>query len=209
MASKAAEKELYPEFPDMIDVVFDLDGVVVPDNYPFLLWAELVRCLPWLNTEEGIGVHPLRGSLSGEELLLSKRTKLILRLPVTRTIQVEQLTGQQLHIAGSVLIVGKSKQRELQAVSTLHAYVIESGVNEVEFIESMEHKLEEMNVSCNLICDKYRSISFDNQIVSGYGLVLHDLKLPASLSIQRTGLGGARHLGCGIFVPFKAITGLD
>lgn len=209
MVSKSAESEHQLEYPEMIDVVFDLEGAVVPNYYPFFLWAELVRCLPWLNIEEGIGVHPLRGSISGDTLLLSKRTKLILRLPITRVAQAEKLSGQSLNIEGNPLVVGKSRQRELQAATTLHAYVVESAVSEVDFIESMKAKLEEMNIPCNLICDKYREIIFDNQVVSGFGLVLHDLKLPASLSIQRSGLGGARHLGCGIFIPFKAISGLD
>lgn len=194
---------------DMIDVVFDMEGTVVPNHYPFLLWAELLRCLPWLAEEASAGVHPLRGSASGDTTLLSKRTKLILRLPVTRASPAHKLTGQQLNIDGSVLIIGKAREKELQAATTLHAHIVESALSEVEFLADMRAKLQAMKIDCNLICDKFRKISNGNNAVSGFGLVLHDLKLPASLSIQRTGLGGARQLGCGIFVPFKAISGLD
>ena len=66
-----------------------------------------------------------------------------------------------------------------------------------------------MNITCNLICDKHRIIKGEAQSLKGFGLVLHDLKPQASLQIQRGGLGGARQYGCGIFVPFKAISGLD
>ena len=194
---------------DMIDVVFDLDGAIVPGHYPFLLWAELLRCLPWLAEEAVAGVHPLRGSASGDNILLSKRTKLILRLPVSRVSQANKLTGQQLNIEGSMLVAGKAREKELQAATTLHAYTVETALSEVEFLADMRAKLQAMKIDCNLICDKFRKISNGKQTVSGFGLVLHDLKLPASLSIQRTGLGGARQLGCGIFVPFKAISGLD
>lgn len=202
-------KETNVESRDMIDIVFDLDGSSVPEYYPFILWAELIRCLPWLKEESNAGVHPLRGSSSGENILLSKRTKLILRLPVESAAQAETLSGQKLSIGGNVLVVGKAKQRPFQAATTLHAYIVESNLNEEAFLADMRQQLQSMNVSCNLICDKHRKISDGKQTLQGFGLVLHDLKLPISVQIQGKGLGGARHFGCGIFVPFKAISVLD
>ena len=196
--------------PNMIDIVFEINGTSVPVNYPFALWSEIVHCLPWLKKEEAAGILPLRGSINGENLLLSRRTKLIMRVPASLVIQAKQLTGQQLIIDGNILTVGKSYERELQPTTTLHAYLVESNLSEIEFLAEMKVKLQAMNVSCNLICDKYREIkSADNQLLQGYGLVLHDLKPLASMQIQSIGLGGSRHLGCGIFVPFKAISGLD
>ena len=209
MASESEEKASNKEVQEMVDVVFGLNGSSVPASYPFLLWSELVRCLPWLSVEGSAGVHPFRGSTSGENLLLSKRTKLILRVPAERAAQLDTLSGQQLIINGSVLLVGEARDRQLQAATTLHSYCVESILDEVEFISDMKQKLQAMNIPCNLICDKYRKISDGKNSLSGYGLVLHDLKPAASLHIQRTGLGGARHFGCGIFVPFKAISGLD
>ncbi|HUX90102.1 MAG TPA: type I-MYXAN CRISPR-associated protein Cas6/Cmx6 [Gallionellaceae bacterium] len=197
------------ESQDMLDVVFDLNGSSVPEGYPFVLWSEVVRCLPWLKDEEYAGILPLRGSASGENTLLSKRTKLVLRVPVERATQAGELSGQQLNIDGNILIVGKGKERQLQATTTLHAHLVESNLSEIEFLADMKRKLQSMNISCNLICDKQRKVRGLNQTLSGFGLVLHDLKPQASIQIQRTGLGGARHFGCGMFVPFKAISGLD
>jgi len=209
MANESEMKASNIEAQDMVDVVFDLNGSSVPASYPFLLWSELLRCLPWLSDAGNAGVHPLRGSVSGENILLSRRTKLILRLPSELAEQADSLSGQQLNIDGSVLIVGKAKDRQLQAATTLHSYIVESSLDEVEFIADMKQKLQAMNIPCNLICDKYRKINDGNKSLAGFGLVLHDLKPAASLQIQRAGLGGSRHLGCGIFVPFKAISGLD
>ena len=87
--------------------------------------------------------------------------------------------------------------------------MVESNLGEVAFLEEMKKKLLTMNIACNLICDKSRSIKGDNGALNGYGLVLHDLKPLASMQIQRSGLGGERRYGCGIFVPFKAISGLE
>jgi CRISPR-associated protein Cas6 len=130
-------------------------------------------------------------------------------VPIKHAVQAGQLSGQQLNIGGSILIVGKGKERQLQPATTLHSYMVESNLGEVEFIADMNEKLHAMNISCKLICDKHRKISGAKQSLNGFGLVLHDLKPQASLQIQRNGLGDARQFGCGIFVPFKAITGLD
>lgn len=214
MADDAVHKASNIEAPDidaqdMLDVVFDLDGSSVPEGYPFVLWSEVVRYLPWLEGEENAGILPLRGSASGENTLLSKRTKLVLRVPAVRAAQAEQLSGRQLNIDGNILIVGIGKERQLQATTTLHAHLVESNLSEIEFLADMKEKLHAMNVACNLICDKQRKVRGGNQTLSGFGLVLHDLKPEASILIQRVGLGGGRHFGCGMFVPFKKISGLD
>lgn len=193
----------------MIDVVFDLDGAQVPQDYPFELWSEIVQSLVWLKEEKNVGILPLRGSVSGENLLLSKRTKLILRIPTDHSELANKLTGQRLKIGSNVLLVGEGKTRALHAATTLHSMLVESSLDEVAFLADMKKKLQESNVTCNLICDKYRKISNGKQTIAGYGLVLHDLKLQSSLLVQRAGLGGARQYGCGIFVPFKAISGLE
>ncbi|MFA6903846.1 MAG: type I-MYXAN CRISPR-associated protein Cas6/Cmx6 [Gallionellaceae bacterium] len=209
MANESVVNALNIETQEMVDVVFDLNGSTVPASYPFILWSELLRCLPWLGETGNIGVHPLRGSASGDNILLSRRTKLILRLPAERAAEAYSLSGQQLNIDGNVLIVGQARDRPLQAATTLHSYIVESKLGEVEFLADMKQKLQAMNIPCNLICDKYRKINDGNNSLSGFGLVLHDLKPAASLHIQRAGLGGSRYLGCGIFVPFKSISGLD
>jgi CRISPR-associated protein Cas6 len=204
MGAELAGKDI-----QMIDVVFDLSGVSVPDNYPFELWSEIARLLPWLKENENVGILPLRGSASGNRTLLSRRTKLIIRVPVNRAADAQALSGREIHLDGNLFSIGKGKERELLTATTLHSYMVESNLGEVEFIADMKERLEAMNIACNLICDKYRNIKGAKQSLSGYGLVLHDLKPQASLQIQRSGLGVARQFGCGIFVPFKAITGLE
>lgn len=204
METEVAEKD-----SRMIDVVFDLSGVSVPKHYAFELCSEISRLLSWLKDYENVGILPLRGSASGDRTLLSRRTKLVLRVPVDRAVDTLSLSEQEVHVDGSVLLVGKGKERELQAATTLHSYMVESNLGEVEFVDDMQKRLEAMNISCNLICDKYRNIKGASQSLSGFGLVLHDLKPQASLRIQNGGLGIARRYGCGIFVPFKAITGLE
>ncbi len=195
--------------PEVTDMVFDLTGSRVPAGYAFSLWREVVRCLPWLEEVQNAGIVPLRGSVSGEDTLLSHRAKLVLRLPASFAQRALELCGKQLNVDGSVLVVGKAKEKQLQPATTLHAYIVESGLGEVEFLADMTKKLQEMKIPCNLICSKQITVKSSKEELTGYGLVLHDLKPEASLRIQREGLGGARHSGCGIFLHYKTITGLD
>ena len=60
-----------------------------------------------------------------------------------------------------------------------------------------------------MICGKRLSVSGSQRSIDGYSLVLHDLKPEASLHLQYAGLGEDRQFGCGIFVPYKVITGLS
>ena len=192
----------------MLDIAFDLKGSFVPAGYAFALWYEVVRCLPWLDAEKFAGILPLRAAASGENMLLPQRTKLVLRLPAMLAPQAMQLSGQELDVEGSVLRVGKAREKSLQPHPTLHVQLVESNSEEEAFLADMNDQLQEMEVVCKLICGKRHTVTGKKQSVAGYSLVLHDLSPDASLQIQRTGLGGKRHYGCGIFVPYKAISGL-
>ncbi len=74
---------------------------------------------------------------------------------------------------------------------------------------SMEAELARVGVAGKLICGKRHTLPGSAGKVRGYSLVLHDLKPQAALSLQCCGLGEMRHLGCGIFIPYKVIANLD
>lgn len=196
------------EAPEMTDVVFELKGHSVAVDYMFALWSEVARILPWLETETYAGIHPLKVAASGLEMLMPRRTKLVLRVPQARAAQAADLSGEELRIGSSVLHVGAATERPLQAYPTLHAHVVASECTEQVFIAGVTCQLEELNVSCKWLCGKRHVIEGTERTLAGYSLVLHDLKPEESLRIQRYGLGGERHFGCGIFVPYKTITGL-
>ena len=193
----------------MVDVAFDLEGSRVPNGYAFALWNELVRILPWLDAVDAAGVVPLRGAESDEGILLAKRSKLVLRLPAGMAGQAAALSGRELDLGSGALKVGMAVQRSLQPVATLHSHLVESAGEEEIFLGKMASELAEMEVSCKWICGRSGNISVGGRSLSGYSLVLHDLKPEQSLRVQRAGLGGSRRFGCGIFMPYKTISGLD
>lgn len=193
----------------MIDLVFDLGGETLSAAYPFALWAELVRHVPQLADDAAAGVVPLRTAESGDAVLLPKRAKLVLRLPQSLAGHASALSGRQLEVGDGVLSLGACKPREIQPHVTLHAQLVTGADDEVEFMQGVAAELAALGVEGNLICGMRRSLSDGKRTINGYGLVIHDLKPEASLRLQCTGLGADRHLGCGIFIPYKVISGLD
>lgn len=201
--------DIMQEMLEMTDIAFELKGHSVPADHAFALWREVARILPWLEAEKFAGIHPLRVAASGEEMLLPQRAKLVLRLPAARVQQAGLLSGQELHVGSSVLSVGEAQERPLKAFPTLHAQLVASDCKEEVFITGVASELGEMNIGCKWICGKRLVIRGTERTIAGYSLVLHDLKPDESLHLQRYGLGGERHFGCGIFVPYKTISGLD
>ena len=194
---------------EMIDVVFKISGVTLPAAYPFALWSELSRLAPQLGENENIGVIPLRMAESKEGMLLNKRAKLVLRLPLGFADAAINLTNTQLNVAGSELNVGSCKTREIQHYSTLHAHLVTGAEDEIEFMTEVEAALAAMGVKANLICGRRHQLADGDRVIRGYSLVLHDLTPEGSLRVQYAGLGKERRFGCGIFVPYKVISSFE
>lgn len=196
--------------PDMIDMVFDLEGGTLPAAYRFALWNSLLRLVPQLAEEKLVGVLPLRSTVNSQGMLLAKRAKLVLRMPTSLAeFAASSLTGQQLDIAGSNLRVGTAKTRPIQPYPTIHAELVTGSSDEVLFVEDIRKQMGKLGVTGKLICGKRLSVSSGQGPIHGYSLVLHDLKPEASLQLQYAGLGDDRQFGCGIFVHYKVITGLS
>jgi CRISPR-associated protein Cas6 len=195
--------------PDMLDLAFDVSGATPPASYPFTLWAALVEFAPQLAEEESAGVLPLRLPEQAAEVL-PKRAKLTLRIP---SVLAEELTvalsGAQLDLGSGLLQLGMGRPRAITAYPTIHAHHVASDEDEVIFMDGVRAQLDEMRIACNLICGMRHRIGDETQSIQGYSLVIHDLKADASLRLQYAGLGESRQYGCGIFVPYKVISGLN
>jgi len=197
------------QIPEMIDMVFDLEGFTLPAAYPFALWDALLRLTPELAEEKFAGVLPLRATQNKDDLLLSKRAKLALRLPVLTGERIAaRLSGNTLQLGASSLVLGKFKPRKIEPYPTIHAHQVTGANDEVIFMEEVRTQLTEMGITANLICGKHSTIGDDQLSIQGYSLVAHDLKPDSSLKLQYAGLGGHRQFGCGIFIPYKVISGL-
>ncbi len=193
---------------NLADVQFDLSAGEIPADHGVGLFEQLVKHLPWLSETAGVGVHPVHGAPTGrnDNLVINRRVKLTLRLPVDRLADAEALTGAVLEAGAGPIRVGPLKKRPLVPYATLYShFVIMGSADEAQFMAEARAELEAMGVRAGLIPGKRRRMRMHEGAVEGYSLMLHDLGLDDSIRVQEQGLGRYRIYGCGIFIPHKSI----
>ncbi len=193
-----------------IDMVFAVSGVRLPSGYAAALWDALLGRLPWLADEPGVGVHAIRAPSSDGVLLLSRRTRLTLRLPLRRQDDATRLSGQHLEVGGGRLEVGAARPRPLEPYPTLSARFVATGAaHDLAHQEAVQAMLDALGMPARFICGRMCTMRSGDVEVAGAEVVLHQLRPEQSLAMQARGLGGGRHLGQGLFVPHKTITDID
>lgn len=204
---KAELEGLADEDREVVDFVFGLQGRAVAVDYADRLWRGLVGSLAWLADEPGAGVHPLAGvSAGGGELYLTRRARLMLRLPAIRAKAVAALVGQVLDLGGEVR-VGAMRERRLAPAKVLYASFVSVGeAEEGRFLERCRSELTAIGAgTTQMVCGKARRSVGGEGEWRGFSLMVAGLDAPASLAVQCKGIGGERGRGCGIFVPHKSV----
>ncbi|MCL4183902.1 MAG: type I-MYXAN CRISPR-associated protein Cas6/Cmx6 [Burkholderiaceae bacterium] len=193
-----------------LDLAFALSGVRLPGEHAEALWGALLQRLPWLADEPGVGVHAIRASWNDGGLLLSRRARLVLRLPRRRQADAMRLTGCTLQIETEQLEVGEARVRPLEPYPTLSARFVATGAaDELAHQQSVEAMLGRLGMPLRFICGRMRTVRRGAGALSGAEVVLHDLRPEQSIAMQERGLGAGRHLGSGLFLPHKTISGID
>lgn len=190
--------------PSMLDVAFDVEGEAPARDYRRGLAAALEAALPWLAAEPGAGVHRLNLAVGGQAVLLSRRTRLTLRVPRARAPEVEALAGRVLAVDPGQLRLGRPHRRELLPHGTLYAHLVAAtgDADEAGFLEAAESELAALGVHCRANCG--RRATLESGTVHGYSLMLDRLSEADSTRVLEAGLGPYRRLGCGLFVPHKS-----
>lgn len=194
--------------PKVKDVAFDLSSGELPADHGYELFQELARHLPWLRETPGVGVLPVHGAPTGRNnhLVINKRVKLVLRLPVDRVAEAAALVGQTLRTSADDFTVGGLKEKLLTPYATLYSpFVVLDAAEEVAFLAAAAAELERLGVKAGMICGKPRKMRLPEGEACGFSLMLHDLDLPQSLMVMEQGMGQYREYGCGNFVPHKSI----
>ena len=207
---------------DIVDVVFDIECRELPVDHACDLAEALKTHLPELEQDDRLGVHTvhLAGSQNGwerpdpklgQKLILSKRTKLTLRVPKECLTDVQQtLDGAELEIGGCALKIGKSKQKMLSAQGTIFSryIVLEDGEDQDEnaFMQRIVGYLAERGIRVKkALCGKTTEVAGPDGPIATRSIMIAGLNAEQSVRIQQEGIGPLRHMGCGIFIPHKGI----
>lgn len=214
--SKDHERYVVPD--DVVDVVYSIQCRALPVDHAYALSQAIAHALPWFAAEENAGLHPIHVADSGNGwmrpdradalLCLSRRTKLMLRLPKHRIEDARKLSGQTLDVAGHSLRVDKPTVKPLSAITTLFSRynVFRDGMDENDFLRDAVALLRVMGIGPKkMLCGREWNIVTPGRVIRTRSLMLAELSVEESVKLQQQGLGAERKLGCGLFIPHKDI----
>lgn len=189
-----------------VDVVFPIEGQSLPRDHAQALQQAFCANVPWLNTDVLAGIHPVKLVPGSEDVaLLSRRTRLLLRVGPERADELMLFAGLDLVVAGHALHLGPPHRRELQPHATLYAYrVAADSADEVAFMAMVDRELAGLAIGGERVCGKRQRMVVSGRVMDTFSLMLHALAPEQSMRLQQYGLGPHRLLGCGIFVPHKS-----
>ena len=192
--------------PQMVDIVFPIDGTTISRHYTHDLQSALQNELPWITSDKQFSIHPIKLVTGDTDItILSRRAQLIVRGPRSRYEEIKQLSGKALNLSGHVIRLGKSHEKELNPYSTLYAYhVVTDYANESDFMSKVSDELQVLGISGERVCGKRHSIGETTQSLDTFSLMVHGLAPEPSLRLQEFGLGKHKQLGCGVFVAHKS-----
>lgn len=203
---------------DVVDVAYRIQCRNLPVDHAWALSQAVLQVLPWIEDEPGAGVHTIHVADSGngwqrpdgadDLLCLSRRTRLVVRLPGARLAAAEALVGRTLNVSGHALTIEKSTVKPLVAIQTVFSrYVVGAeGEDESTFLQKALRELGMQGIQPKkMLCGIEKRIDTPDQPIHTRSLMIADLALTDSLRLQQRGLGPRRSLGCGLFLPHKDI----
>jgi CRISPR-associated protein Cas6 len=207
---------------DVVDAVFAIECRSLPVDHAFALSAAIQAALPWFADEPQAGLHTVHGAASGAGwqrpegedamLQLSHRTRLVLRLPENRLADAAALTGRTLDIAGFPMRVGQLSPRPLLRIASLfsRSVIFEDAADEPAFVVAAIEALRALGVEVSaMLCGRNVTLATPQRTYRTRSLMVTVATPAQSLALQRQGLGEARKLGCGLFIPHKDVGDLS
>jgi len=132
----------------------------------------------------------------------------VLRLPGHRLGDAAALTGRTLDVAGSPMHVGPLSARPLLRVASLfsRSVLFEGAADEPAFVAAATEGLRALGMEARtMLCGRDVTLATPERTYRTRSLMLTVATPAQSLALQRQGLGEARKLGCGVFIPHRNV----
>lgn len=207
---------------DVVDMVYNISCRCVPLDHAFAFSAAIREVLGWIDDEDLAGIHLIHGAESGngwirpedtanEVLHLSRRSRMMLRVPKHRIDDAHALTGSRLDIGGHKLEVGSAKVKLFATLSTQFARYVAvpediAHDDEDAFMEYGVEQLRKLGIQVRkLLCGRTHSIRHPDGELFTRSMMLADLEVEEAVTLQQQGIGAHKKIGCGLFIPHKGI----
>jgi CRISPR-associated protein Cas6 len=115
------------------------------------------------------------------------------------------LVGQTVAIGDSRIRLGAPQLTPLRPAVTLYSrFVIIKGFMERDpFGVAVQRQLDALGAQCKTTLGPRRTLRIKDRVIVGYAVWLSELSAEESVDVQERGLGGRRHMGCGVFAPVR------
>ena len=216
------DREEGPAIAEAVDVIYRLQGRSLPGDYIAALARALSGPLAPLTDLPGFGVKVLHLPASGngwsrtpdECIYLSRRVRLLVRVPRTHAEQALALVDTAFQVSGADCRLGGAHLRELEPIETLYASRVAplagDDEDEATFMAAVAERLKAMGVRPRkMLPGRTETLLTPDGAVRLRSLMVAEMGREGSLRLQSRGLGTGGLLGCGLFVPHKAITELE
>jgi CRISPR-associated protein Cas6 len=198
----------------VVDLAFRVQGVKpIPADHGYALYAAISRVLEsTVHSDNGIGIHPIAGRLVGDrQLLLMPWSTLSLRVEDGQIGELLKLAGKSLTLDGCQVIVGVPEVRPLVPATAIRSRLVvikvaHTGADALTaeaFAKAARKQMDELGIGAEavLTVGKRRTLGMKQKEIVGYEVLVEGLTAAESIMLQERGLGGKRHMGCGVFVP--------
>ena len=187
-----------------LELHFPFTGTTVTTDHGYALFGAISRIIPEAHTANWLAVATLKGVARGDGMLqLDTAATFKIRLPQDRVPLVLKLAGKRLDLDGHAIRLGVPQICLLKTSPTLYARVVTiKGYTEPEpFLDAVRRKLDELSVTAEPVVGPRHVLKVGYHTVVGFALAIHELSDEGSIVLQERGIGGRRHMGCGIFFP--------
>lgn len=198
-----------PPLPSL-DLVFSVSGKTLPADHNYGLYAALSKFCPAIHQDAKLAVQTIAGIPNRQgQIALAPWSKLRLRMLSDSLPKICVLAGKQLTVGSHIIQLGNPQIQLLQPADTLWARLVTiKGYQEPEeFLGALDRQMAALGIHAlaGILSNeegqpKRLTLRIKRYTVVGFSVVVTELSPEDSIRLQIEGLGGKRHMGCGVFV---------
>lgn len=202
----------------ILELAFPVLGRDLPEDNGYELYAAVSRAMDE-HLPDDVAVASIGGPrLGGRRVAVGGATRLRIRTPAEGIGELLRLAGRFLDVGGHEIGLGVPEVRALTPASEVSARLvtIKGFVEPDAFLGAVARQLDALGVSGSAEVPvvsggerqglpQRRIVRIRGVSVVGFAVRVSGLSDRDSLTLQERGIGGRRHMGCGIFVPAQAV----
>lgn len=176
----------------------------IPADHGYALLGAISRLLPAVHGGNGFALAPIAGrQIGNREMMTTRESRLVIRTTTDRIADFLPLAGKSIEIAGRQLIVGIPSVQAIAPSPSLRARLvtIKGFFDQEAFKDAVRRQLDQLSVGeCEVSITSRRTIRIHGREIVGFSTRLDHLTDDDSIRVYVNGIGGRRHMGCGVFV---------